>query len=623
MSSLPRSDEERKQQAEFLDAIYSNVPADCWSYIWILGPRGGRTTYWCQTPEQAAKHCTDEKVNTYWSVAFAEEKGEPDQRIKVADAAGIIALVGDLDFADDENPDRPADQAEALKLIEKFPLVPTAIIHSGHGLQCFWLLEEAWLFGDDDAERQAAEALGKAWGKQLQRIAEEHGFTLDSVHDLARVMRVPGTVNVKREPAVPVTIVEADWSHRYSLDDVRVALGEQPNNVVNLPLPAKPDATPAGDDRSASLVERLEASVAADETIRDSWQRVRMAGGEVAPSASEWYQSICTLLAHAGWAHLELEWVIRHSHATYRDDKPLHGAKITATVDRALESVAKSRVKERAKLQSMGNALRASGAGEKEVRAALAAAPEAAKVDVDLMVAQVMAVDEDDLDLGDPLTRIRKHLRLPAVAGIIKRGHTQGVFELLLEDDSIITLGESGDLLNQTRLRAHIHDATGRVPKRVSEIDFDHFVEAVADCAQVIETGTQNEETCSWISDMVSRYQHKELAGTSDVFHAITAILGKNEFDAHGTNYFWWRGCLHLHLPSFGQFVNKHLGVQSSQQQLRLRLSRLGFTSGKCAGREGEKTKTISIWISPPGFDPSNPEKIAPTAVNDTTVKEP
>jgi len=83
---------------------------------------------------------------------------------------------------------------------------PAAIIMSGHGLQPLWTLDPE----DDDAHldddnRGRAVALLRRFGRLVWHVASTRGGHVDSVFDLARILRVPGTVNVK-DPAVPVPV---------------------------------------------------------------------------------------------------------------------------------------------------------------------------------------------------------------------------------------------------------------------------------------------------------------------------------------------------------------------------------------------------------------------------------
>ena len=95
----------------------------------------------------------------------------------------------------------PTTIDQALELAHDYPVPPTATIHSGGGLQVWWL------FPDMIPAADTAPLLAR-WGATWARLAAARGWHLDNVFDLARIMRVPGTFNQKQTAPVPVRILE-------------------------------------------------------------------------------------------------------------------------------------------------------------------------------------------------------------------------------------------------------------------------------------------------------------------------------------------------------------------------------------------------------------------------------
>ncbi|MCF8603265.1 AAA family ATPase [Gordonia sp. HY442] len=84
---------------------------------------------------------------------------------------------------------------------------PTAVVYSGHGIQPYWAVDPADGHIATQSDRIRAEALLSRWAAAVRHLASEHyGAHLDSVFDLARILRVPDTENMKGDP-VPVTAV--------------------------------------------------------------------------------------------------------------------------------------------------------------------------------------------------------------------------------------------------------------------------------------------------------------------------------------------------------------------------------------------------------------------------------
>ncbi|SFU07161.1 hypothetical protein SAMN05660657_05359 [Geodermatophilus amargosae] len=87
---------------------------------------------------------------------------------------------------------------------------PVIVIESGHGLQPGWGMDpedEGTDLSGDEERRATARALMRRFGRLMTHVAslvdEEHRGHVDSVFDLARVLRLPGTVN-RKDPDVPV-----------------------------------------------------------------------------------------------------------------------------------------------------------------------------------------------------------------------------------------------------------------------------------------------------------------------------------------------------------------------------------------------------------------------------------
>ncbi len=105
---------------------------------------------------------------------------------------------------------------------------PTMVVNSGHGVHLYWRLLEPIL----DLE------LWTAIQKSLIAILGSD----PGIHDPARVMRLPGFVNVNGVPA-PATISQVDPARRYDLGEIRAAL--PPIDLPSeRPVPAR-SASPA------------------------------------------------------------------------------------------------------------------------------------------------------------------------------------------------------------------------------------------------------------------------------------------------------------------------------------------------------------------------------------------
>jgi hypothetical protein len=141
--------------------------------------------------------------------------GEPEnenlaKKAKKADIAAVHFLWVDLDCGPIDWRDAEAFAAETARLrgqLEAFPLPPTAIVHSGGGLQAFWKLREP-----ESEDPDAIEAANKA-------LAEALGG--DHCHNIDRIMRLPGTVNFPNAKKRAAGRGEA-WARLEVFDETRV-----------------------------------------------------------------------------------------------------------------------------------------------------------------------------------------------------------------------------------------------------------------------------------------------------------------------------------------------------------------------------------------------------------------
>jgi hypothetical protein len=108
------------------------------------------------------------------------------------DIAEMRWLHVDIDPRAGEDIDEERSRALGL-LTDKLPAgvpAPTAVIFSGGGYQAFWRLEDPVPINGDVARAEDA----KRYNQQLEVL-----FGADNCHDIPRIMRLPGTINVPDE----------------------------------------------------------------------------------------------------------------------------------------------------------------------------------------------------------------------------------------------------------------------------------------------------------------------------------------------------------------------------------------------------------------------------------------
>ena len=178
-----------------------------------------------QAAGYAIQRATDSDV--YFGLGLFD-KPLAQGRGKAADVIGIGCVWADVDFGPGHKKPVAPDEATARRIISSVIPAPSIIVHSGGGLHCYWLLRTFWRFGDDD-DRQVAAALVERWQATIRLALEAEGYTLDSTHDLARVLRLPGTSHRKNPAHIrPVRIISPGGELngdvvRYAVADFAVA----------------------------------------------------------------------------------------------------------------------------------------------------------------------------------------------------------------------------------------------------------------------------------------------------------------------------------------------------------------------------------------------------------------
>ncbi|GAA2608496.1 hypothetical protein GCM10010399_44160 [Dactylosporangium fulvum] len=199
------------------------------------------------------------------------------------DSLALPGLAADLDIAGPGHKTPkplPADPAAAKHVIDETGLLdPSVWVHSGGGLYAWWLLDEPYTINGDTSRVQAFSA---RWQDVIRRTSERLGYTYGPVGDLARILRIPGTVNRKKgmpEPA-PCRIVH-DSGRRYSIanlrDNLREAWAALPPDAP-IAIRRAPSQRPAGRD---DVVEDFERTIEWDDALLlggDGWTLHRQRG---------------------------------------------------------------------------------------------------------------------------------------------------------------------------------------------------------------------------------------------------------------------------------------------------------------------------------------------------------
>lgn len=112
----------------------------------------------------------------------------------------------------------PADIPSAMSLLPD-ELPPSLVVWSGYGLHAYWLFREPWNF-DTQAERNQAAELLRNLQAVIKSKAEKNNWKIDTTSDLARVLRLPGTMNRKIQDSPVMCQVIERSDIRYNPSDI-------------------------------------------------------------------------------------------------------------------------------------------------------------------------------------------------------------------------------------------------------------------------------------------------------------------------------------------------------------------------------------------------------------------
>ena len=221
----------------FKDTLYGDAEVG-WLTIFYTP---SRQTVWFPVTEPMP--ALDLNQNCYLGVGLRRQRPDNHRtRGKADDIIGIPGLWLDLDYdspgAHKVRHSLPPDQDAALSLLDAAPFKPSLIIHSGHGLQVYWLFKELARFDTRD-DREAFGRLCRGWQQVFQHTGRDRGWHVDSTADLARVLRIPGTRNHKTDQQREVSVLEAS-GFRYDpsdFSDFAEPATPPPKSAAAIPLP--------------------------------------------------------------------------------------------------------------------------------------------------------------------------------------------------------------------------------------------------------------------------------------------------------------------------------------------------------------------------------------------------
>lgn len=408
-------------------------------------------------------------------------------RVPNASIAAIPGVWADIDVnGGPEGKQGAAPSVDVAVGLANSLLEPTVIVNSGYGIQAWWLFDGGpWVFGLVE-ERQQAARLVQAFQMALRAQAKAEGFSLDSTHDLARLMRIPGCRNHKGADSghdpVAVTLVEVT-EDRYDLEDI----GAVAQNYLSAANESMQRITGEGigvELRGKAAVPswRIGQLLAVDLDFKQVWDR-RKVGRMKDWSHSEFDLSLSTRLADSGCDDQEIADAIVHNRLQHGDpqNKSQRPDYIKATI------------------------------GKARLRSDLAEAEresERSRSDAAEQLEQI-ASEGPTAEPARTVSLFTQLLGGPEVKELVQdsRDPDQARFRLVLADGREVPIGTGSDLLNPEKFRSAFAVVTGHVVPGVKRDKWHKIVQALLHAATVNEDAedTRASRGISWVRDYIER----------------------------------------------------------------------------------------------------------------------
>lgn len=439
-----------REALSFLEQTFGGKPDDCYIVLWELA--GRQSTSFLDLAKAAA--WANGRDNAYIHVGLVRRSFQGGHRPKATEIDGIVGFWADLDVADPVHKKQglPPNEVSARFVAGRTGLKPSIIVHSGHGIQAWWLLSEPWIF-ESSEERARAAKTARAWDLSLRERARREGYTLDAVGDLSRLLRVPGTRNTKALP-LPVRI-ESSHPERYSLDDIEAALLDDAWQQAERELRLERGTDRAADDGDLVLnpaaeppFERMYALMENEPRFMATWSRSRR--DVKGWSASEYDMALARFAALANWSRQEITNMLISCRRKHGDDLKLRQDYYATTIAKAQADEAEREV----------------------IHEAVALAEEARK----------QAPGDPEVNRGELLARVCEAIKVP-IARLVRTTSEPPTFRIETVYGSGV-LGGIGAILENRKFREKVAELTNRAPRRFKSEIWDPLAQALLQAAE-------------------------------------------------------------------------------------------------------------------------------------------
>ena len=296
-NSITITNEKQSRIAElvhFFNQLYGKIPEPHFAYLWTkqrgIFPFAINDESQRMAMAMKAVELTDNGVDVWHSVNTVSVEPTNGKRGDENVVSYQTAIVTDIDItgAAHKSTNLAINFDEAKSFL---PIKPSILLDSGHGAQAYYIFNQPIFVTEQN--REELKRRNNLWLDFIRQCA--NGKDIDSVGDLPRVMRTPGTFNYKLgKDNAPLCHIVEDSGLRFSPDQIdeklKVAIRVQAPKaqaISTAPTKSKKDFA---DDNDFNIfrVRRMLDFIPSSSLTYDDWLAVGMALKNIGLSCSDW-----------------------------------------------------------------------------------------------------------------------------------------------------------------------------------------------------------------------------------------------------------------------------------------------------------------------------------------------
>ena len=471
---------------DFLNLLWECKPEDLYLLIWTLQDK---QSHWFQDIGAAAEFVLRARgLDVYVGVSVSKKNLGPNRRCMSEASDGISSLWSDLDLKSPAHrKPLPGTIPDALSIIPA-TMPPSVVVSTGNGAHAWWLFKEPYIFESGEERKRTARIVSR-WHTLLRLNAATRGWAYDPLPDLARVLRIPGTLNYK-DPQNPKDVALYSFTdRRYNLSDFEEFLDdaaipdaeaqeqaarEWAERFADKPLVISPGATIPQD--------LIDAWMRIDMRFKNTWLRQRHDLRD--QSQSGYDLALADFGVTAGLSEQQVVDLIVHHRSLYSQKQRTRIDYFQRTISTASR-------------RNIGGAVIAPPTPVFPARPAAdattgPAAPQGAPVAPGEPAANVQATPDPSRAKALLCQHISTVLGIQIVR-LVKITGKEPTYHMELEEGGKIEFTNVGKLISQDSVRVAIAAALGKLIRKVKAKDWEQLAQSMLDACFVEEGSVEAE----------------------------------------------------------------------------------------------------------------------------------